>query len=366
MLDSSGDEIDSRTASVGRQRGHTKFFITDEAPGQKQGNAELRIGGKDVRDLVPDAESSSSSQPSDHSCSENESATTRPRPFQTEKSKDIARTAINWNQGSYRTIRTSLRDRVPKSGGNTPKSDVEPNTEKPYYYSDTDTSEPGGDTGASPGASLRNATGSYHADGGQTIGGGPVQSSSKQCFVDESDDSESGDLSEGGDSILLNLNSRNEMPGLQGSRDSQLHDAQLFQEDTRPDLLYELMNGFQSEQAAAAISDTNADGKRTEQSKEDAIRIFAQKYTTPPTTLADLDEKDLKIQSQLFSYNRDVGKKIDLKQPISCTECLKQGHLGAVCPSKEVCRPCSQTKTRFTVSSPSFLSWGRFANRLLV
>lgn len=352
MVDSSGDENDSRTASVGQQRGHTAKFsnqvIMDENLGQKQANEELRIRGKDTHDPVPDSESTTSSESSGDSSSENESA--RPRPFRVEKPRDIARTAINWNQGSRRAIRTSLRERVPKSGGNTPKSSLESNAEKPCYFSDSSAYSSvsvaeKGDIGASPRASLRNAAGSYPADGGQTTGGGPSQSGSKQCFADESDDSESGDLSEGGDSILLNLNSRNEMPGLQGSGDSQLHDGQLFQEDTCPDLLYELMNGFQSEQTAAVMSDKNADGKRTAQSKEDALRSFSLKYATPPTILADLDEQDLKVQSQFFFYHRDAEKKMDLKQPISCTECLQRGHLAATCESKEVRRPASRMKT---------------------
>jgi protein AIR1/2 len=150
----------------------------------------------------------------------------------------------------------------------------------------------------------------------------------------ESDDSDSLD-SEADDSILLNI----------GSKENGMDDG----EDYDPERLMP-ENGIQNGTTAASTSN----GVETEsgsQSKEEAFRLFALKYPTAPTSLVDLNKKDLETQSRYVYYDRNIHD-LDLKLPISCIECQTEGHMADICLTKEVCslRFASRDVTLFTDS----------------
>jgi hypothetical protein len=138
-------------------------------------------------------------------------------------------------------------------------------------------------------------------------------------FKSESDDSDSLD-SEADDSILLNI----------GSKENGMDDG----EDYDPERLMP-ENGIQNGTTAASTSN-GVEIKSGSQSKEEAFRLFALKYPTTPTSLVDLNKKDLETQSRYVYYDRNIHD-LDLKLPISCIECQAEGHMADICPTKEVC-----------------------------
>ena len=160
-------------------------------------------------------------------------------------------------------------------------------------------------------------------------GSGSTHSSDDSEVSEDSEDSDSLDSEEADDSIVLNLGSRN-----QESRNGELA-SQGSKGDAESRRVIEegLLNG--------KISDTRdgaADGATPAQSKEEALRRFTQKYPTAPSTLVDLDRRDFEVQARFLHFGRDIND-INLDLPIACTECLQEGHLAEVCPSKEVRLP---------------------------
>jgi protein AIR1/2 len=171
----------------------------------------------------------------------------------------------------------------------------------------------------------------------------PVKSDQTPYFVDESEGSETGEVSEGGDSIMLNLGPRSGGTGLDVAQDDTPTDDHVpFQVDPLPVIL-----GFVpiNRPAVKPKKDLNeempdsgpemSEHETNNKSKEEAFRVFSQTYSTPPAVLADLNHKDLKSQARYFFYDRSIHD-LDLSKHIACTECLQEGHLAIICPTKEV------------------------------
>jgi protein AIR1/2 len=285
---------------------------------KKQARIKTKVGKRDVQDFVPqggrfatapldvDPDATSSSG-SNSSGSEDESASEEEEPSEVQKSLDVVPAIINWNKGSRSTIRTSLAGKASLSGGDTPSSAFESVNDK--YWRSRSASLSQEDAQGRP---QTQEDFSKYEQGDGDLG----RANQKPRFVDESEGSESGEVSEGGDSIMLNLG-----PGNDRSGDG-MPGSDPFKIDTQPD---------------TALVSTNGHGvEKPRRSKEDAFRVFSKKYKTPPSILADLDRKDLEIQARCFFYNHNIHD-IDLQHHISCTECLQEGHLAIVCPTKEVC-----------------------------
>ncbi|KAL1966709.1 hypothetical protein VTN77DRAFT_3906 [Rasamsonia byssochlamydoides] len=344
MSNSSGDENDSRTASVGLQRPHSngssgasRQSSRDQRIGKKQARRKGRVGHTDVRDFVPqggtfsaaalevdpdsaesaDSADTASSSGSSSSDSEDESGSEQEKSSESQKPLGSVPVAINWNKGSRSTIRTSLTGKTSRPGGNASTTAFESVNGK-YWRS------------RSASVSSEESQGHTQADG--RADGDRARADQKPYFVDDSDGSETGEVSEGGDSIMLNLGGNDEA-GLDRAGDEPPAESEPFRIDTQPD------PGFVTANGSADHSALETDGmEKPSRSKEDAFRILSEKYSTPPSILADLNVKDLEIQARHFFYNRSIHD-IDLKQPIACTECLQEGHLAIVCPTKE-CEHC--------------------------
>ncbi|RHZ68453.1 zinc knuckle domain protein, partial [Aspergillus thermomutatus] len=321
MTGSSDNENDSRTASVGVQRSRLNDSTDSSRPNSTDPNPHprkrQRRNGRsavpDVRDFVPqgatfsaaslevDPESTSSSG-SDSSDGDSDGKST----ISDAEKQNSARTnsqapAVNWNKGSKSGIRTSLNRRADRMGESKQASQFKAVNDKFWRSRSASVSSDGGDQDVTL----------VENEDDMEEGELDEEASAESSDMDQSgdsDDSVSLD-SEADDSILLNIGSQND------------------QTDGLFTQVYPVSaNGTTAERTAT--------GDRSTISKEESHRLFSQKYSVAPTILADLDRNDMEVQAKYLFYDRDIND-INLQLPISCTECLKEGHLAAVCPSKE-------------------------------
>lgn len=330
MPASSGDDNDSRTASVGFQRartnnnnnglasnGSSRRSSQDRKPSNFNSRRHNRNKGKiaidrDVRDFVPQGATFSATpvlevDPDNTSSSGSDSSSSN-------NDESDSEYVDNHEGGGIRSnavVRTSLNGRA--------NQQLQPRRQRSQFE------EVNGAYWRSRSASDSSADGDNVTGERSDIEDGEVDSSQMHLFGDsdgsdsDSDsDSQDSEEEEADDSIMLNIGSRNRnghMPADDG-------------DDYDPEPRPVLDEGFFN----------NGDGPvdaQLAQTKEEALRCFSQKYATAPMALADLVRKDLEIQAKFLFYDREIHD-IDLKLPIACTECLQEGHLAEVCPSKEV------------------------------
>lgn len=286
MPGSSDDERDSRTAAVGVSNSNTSTKRRNRTARKDSQDADNNAKENSVGQ--DDAASSSRSQSPDSSEDEN---TNSMKPAQNKSA------AINWNQASRSTIRTTLGKKNTASVPTQAKSSFDTVNDK-YFRSRSDSeSEDEVQERHYP----ANSNGQQAED-----------DQSRSLFVYDSEGSGSGEISEGGDSMMLNI----------GQQDVEHH--------PRDSKIGESANG------SALARDGTRKSSSSSRSKAAALAEFSSKYKVAPTVLADLNHRDLQIQARYFFNGRNVND-LDLSMPISCTECLENGHLALVCPSKEVC-----------------------------
>ncbi|ODH52220.1 hypothetical protein GX48_01536 [Paracoccidioides brasiliensis] len=90
----------------------------------------------------------------------------------------------------------------------------------------------------------------------------------------------------------------------------------------------------------------------SEAPKAEAIRLFRARYHSDPITLADLTRNDLEIQARYIFFDMPP-EDLDLRLPVRCTECMKEGHLADICPSKE-CEHCGAWSVHESRFCPSW------------
>ncbi|KAJ5569977.1 uncharacterized protein N7459_009407 [Penicillium hispanicum] len=314
VMSDSGDEADSRTASVGIQRPRSTQSSnrgdSNSRPTKKQRRNRNRAD-RDANDFVPRGaafsanalqvdpdETSTSDSASDSAKSDAPVTSTAANPH-----AGSTAPAISWNQGRKSAVRTTLGKRkAPVHTQEQGQALPEANSAGAEQFKAVN-----GAYWRSRSASVSSAARSNRA---ASVEEGEVDSRS------DSDDSESLD-SEADDSILLNI-------GAKSGDGADDYDPASLVLDHGP------TNGHTNgvSQAKAPVPPSQLG------SKEDAFRLFSQKYPTAPTTLVDLIEPDMGIQAKFLYWDRDIND-IDLNLPIGCTECLQQGHLAEVCPTKE-------------------------------
>jgi protein AIR1/2 len=283
--------------------------------------------------------------------------------------------APNWNKTGKSVIRTSLRSRQPQSArpSTEPASAVAASNKRSASISS------GGETKREEGKGALAAEGESNTQAlspeeGEVDEDKEASASSKRIVSDDSDDSESLD-SEADDSIMLNtIGSRGQdrdqngvisisddddddedydpvnamILGASSRNKGQIQDdaISISDDDSADDYDPETLsiNGDDYDPEALPVLHTPAkkDSTRSIQNgsrdgaKGDAFARFAQKYPAPPLILADLDREDLETQARTMFYDRDIND-VNLQLPITCIECLREGHLAEVCPTKEVC-----------------------------
>lgn len=329
-MSDSGDEADSRTASVGIQRPRSKNSSnrgsgdSDSRPKKRQRRNRSRAS--DVSDTLPrgasfsanplevDPDETSSSGSSAGSGAESDNLDSPEKPAPVNPHAGSTAPAISWNQGRKAPVRTTLGKRKASGVVQSKPMATGPKAEQfsavNAFWKSRDGSaspEPSGeDTGV-----VEDEESEDEADGSSELEEGEVDSRS---------DSDAVSLdSEADDSILLNIGEE--------------------AEDTADEYIPEGLavtngqtNGHVNGVSEASVSSPPG----SSESKEETFERYAKKYPTPPATLVDLEKADMDIQAQFIYWDRDVND-IDLQLPVGCTECLQFGHQAEVCPTKEVC-----------------------------
>ncbi|KAL1855934.1 hypothetical protein Plec18170_003801 [Paecilomyces lecythidis] len=335
MPDSPGDDNDSRTASVGLQRARTssssgasRASSHDSSIGKGRPRKKRQTDRSDIRDFVPqgtkfsaiplDAEPDSTSSSGSDASSSNDSGNEDAGEQNRQPPLGGSAPAINWNQGSKSAIRTTLGGRVSKPERNVTTSSFD---EVNKFWHSRSASVTSAEEEGEEVTSSHNKDSKVDSPDVELKDTNTAPSGQGPYFV-HSDDSESGEVSEGDDSIMVNVGAR---PG--NTMESQGHTGRA--------------NGTAVAHTQYGSTTTNGSGaneKSTPHSKEDSFQSFSSKYPTPPSTLSDLVHEDLQIQVKYLFYGRDEGD-LDLTLPVTCTECFQEGHLAEVCPSKEVSYP---------------------------
>ncbi|KAJ6051180.1 hypothetical protein N7460_001714 [Penicillium canescens] len=335
MANSSDEEADSRTASVGAQRAKnprsTRSTSRDSTWPAKRQRQNKSQDAPDHADFVPrggaftatslqvDPDSTSSSGSSD-SDSDSASDAASDANDTTNPHAGSTAPAISWNQARKKAVRTTLGGkRSAPMEGNAEQSEQFDAVNDKYWRSRSDSA-----SSANSEARARKKSRTQ-----EDLEEGEIDSKS------ESDDSDSLD-SAADDSILLNI----------GSKENGLDDG----EDYDPERLMP-GNGIQNGTTAASTSN-GVEMESGSQSKEEAFRLFALKYPTAPTSLVDLNRKDLETQSRYVYYDRSIHD-LDLKLPISCIECQTEGHMADICPTKE-CSHCGAWNKHASVVCPTW------------
>ncbi|KNG85399.1 zinc knuckle domain protein [Aspergillus nomiae NRRL 13137] len=333
MPDSPGeDNNDSRTASFGVQRnratstnGSRQSSIDSNSHPRKRQRRNGKAGPTDARDFVPqgatfsantlavDPDSTSSSGSSGSDDESNFSDDGNEASSQVEPQSAAA---PNWNKASRSTIRTSLNKRGNKENEVEQDSRFDAVNDK-YWRSRSESVSTGGDN---------DDVSQINSDDVSEEGEVQEDDTSDSSRMHLSGDSDDSSLdSEADDSILLNINSRGQT---QHASQKQNGGLSLPDDEYDPESLpvpQSIANGHTFDGARDAASST---------SKEEAFRHFAQKYPTNPETLADLNREDMESQAKYIFYDREIND-INLQLPVTCTECMREGHLAEVCPYKE-------------------------------
>lgn len=323
MPASSGDEADSRTASVGvqRNRGQTPAGNTQngksrlaEKRRRRRNRARAR---REVNDIVPKgasfsehslevdpdetSSSGSSSEASDDSNGSNtpaDSVTANPHAGSTAP-------AISWNQGRKNAVRTSLGKR---------KAEAEPEGNAAKQFK------------AVNGAYWRSRSASVSSGASEAKGkneAGAESSELEEGEVDSRSDSSVSANSAADNSIMLNIGSKKDTP-------ADDYDPESLIMDHTPS------NGHGNGLSKGIVDASRVGAQaRQRETKEEAFQRFHQKYPTAPVTLVDLNQTDFEAVAKYLHWDRHISE-IDLQLPVGCLECHGLGHLADVCPTKEV------------------------------
>ncbi|KAJ5679624.1 hypothetical protein N7462_007868 [Penicillium macrosclerotiorum] len=358
-MSDSGDEADSRTASVGVQRSGRR--TPSAQPAHDKGNSrpvkKRRRGNsradREVSDFVPrgasfsangaalntlgqdsleDLDETSSSGSSSNSDSDSDDSDAHDEPAPANPHVGSTAPAISWNQTRKNVVRTSLGKRkaetvAPVEARDQPKvAELKAN---------------GIVANGNAAKKFKTVNGTYWRSRSASVSSEGTDEDVEEGEVDSRSDSEDSDSlgSEADDSILLNIGTKTEDGVDDYDPESVFLDGKQINGHT---------DGQPHDNAAPLLNS----GATTTETKEDAFRNFSQKYPTAPVTLMDLMKEDMDIQAKFVYWDRDVND-IDLQLPVGCTECLRQGHMAEVCPTKE-CVHCEAWNKHSSICCPSW------------
>lgn len=310
-MSDSGDDIDSRTAAVGAPRSRSNapslHSDTSSRPTKRQRRTASR-DNRDVKDFVPrgaaftaqslevDPDETSSSGSSSNSSDDD-----APEPTAANPNAGSTAPVISWNQGKRNAVRTTLGRPKANGAGANGAATKQFNSVNDKYWRPRSSSVSSGE-----GHRARQATNSDMNEDTSD------EDDDEEDSQSDSDDSESLD-SEEDDSIMLNIGTKP-----QGTPDNHSPESAVANGGR--------VNG-QVDGSAYQTSPAT--------SKEQAFQAFSRKYPTAPVILLDLTPSDMQTQLVFFYWDRP-GIKLDLQSPPGCIECLQQGHLADLCPTKEV------------------------------
>ncbi|KKZ62923.1 hypothetical protein EMCG_02769 [[Emmonsia] crescens] len=361
----SEDDCDSRTASVGLLKARNKDASSESQRTSTTGTSDKRrsrknhTGRREIQDFVPKgsaftstslaADNASSSSPTTNmgdSSGDNTATDRAPSPISRPASRGMA-PSMNWNKLSKGRVRTALRGRRQVDTADSAATASFEAVNGKYWRS---RSASASSTGSGHGEHHHQMQGQSHgdsetdADRSKPLAGASI---GQTTFSAEFSDMDSGEDIDGNNDIVLNLsgppkmNDRIQATGvLHDLKNSDVLEAQKFNGKG----LNEANDSKSSAQVGSKIPedpvcrDTNAGKSLSEGPKAEAIRLFRAKYNSDPATLADLTRNDLEIQARYIFFEL-APEDLDLKHPVRCIDCMKEGHLADICPSKE-CEHC--------------------------
>ncbi|OAX85052.1 hypothetical protein ACJ72_00582 [Emergomyces africanus] len=367
----SEDDCDSRTASVGLLKGRNKDTSFKSQRTSSAGASDKRrlrksrtLGNRDLQEFVPKGTSftstalavdnSSSSSPTTNmgdSSSDEKIDPGVPSPISRPTSRGTA-PSMNWNKLSKGTVRTALRGRRQANAANSAAAASFEAINGKYWRSrSASVSSP-----ASVAGGTQQSLGQGHSDSESDASRSHPRAGTsiiKTTFSAEFSDMDSGECTDENNDIVLNLSGSPKMDDAFQAADL-LHDqAQEMSLQKRDVLEGQKFDGeglgqpndFKpSAQVGNKILEdpvyggTNTGKALPEGAKAEAIRSFRAKYNSDPTTLADLTRNDLETQARYIFFDL-APDNLDLSLPVRCIDCMKEGHLADICPSKE-CEHC--------------------------
>lgn len=345
---------DSRTASVGQPRlrngGVSNSHNKSDASGDRRERKRARLDDGTESSISRDAASkdtggggvgSTSSQESDSDNSADELQMEAAKAAMPQPPYKGSIPAVQWNRGSKSAIRTTLGKRGSASRASTPiQNQAGAAGEKgPSSSSLTSILDPGNHKPAAQGESQDTTNITTESDS--------IVRTEAQIphTVVVSDGSESGEVTEGDDDIMLNLSGRDEGTAIRHDQMERMEVSEKVQLSSTHGK-GDQVNSHQAKVNGSSESRRGEDDSITDiisslstgPAKDNAIRAQALKYREQPTVLANLSLADLEIQAK-YIFNKLDTRDIDLSLPIKCISCRKEGHLAEVCPDKEVCFP---------------------------
>ncbi|KAL1955956.1 hypothetical protein VTO42DRAFT_7941 [Malbranchea cinnamomea] len=333
------DAADSRTASVGLVQSRRKGL---SSRGSQASRSKRRRGltKKDWAEFVPRGSRFTESILAVNSGTEESCGSESTRASDTDMEDSVeepvsstpqapsgpggSQPSINWNRYNKGPIRTKLRpsgavaQRAPASGSFEQVNDR-------YWRGRSASTSSAGPNDETP----------VNGQGGQNQGDSATNA---LVIFDSSDDSDSGDMAEGDDSIVLNMGSVETPGALDTANADDRSTAKLNGQSSNG--LFDgkaQANGSPTETTPAQAM-TPEERSVHREKKEAALRAFNSKYSTSPTTLSELHRDDLELQAKYIFYNKPI-EELDLHLPVRCIDCLSEGHLADVCPDKE-CQHC--------------------------
>ncbi|EDN10583.1 zinc knuckle domain-containing protein [Histoplasma capsulatum] len=368
----SDDDCDSRTASVGLLKARRKHAFSESQNSSSTGNSgrqcsrkDHTLGRRDLQNFVPKGASftassltvdcESSSGP-DTAMEDNrgESTTTdlAPSSVSPPASRGMA-PAMNWNKLGNGTVRTALRGRrQADTAGSAAAASFEAINGNYWRSRGASLSSTGSDTGGHHPRLQGQRQSHSETDASQSkphIG----TSLGPTTFSAEFSDTDSEQDTDGNNDIVLNLTGPPQIDDgvpatekLHGRKDEIAfrNDGQLQVGEFNGEEL-SVQNGSKPPiQVGDEIPqnqvypDIDTGRAMSEGPKAEAIRLFRAKYHSDPTTLADLTRNDFETQARYRFFDLPL-ENVDLSLPITCIDCMKEGHLADVCPRKE-CEHC--------------------------
>ncbi|KAL6238114.1 hypothetical protein BDW75DRAFT_39528 [Aspergillus navahoensis] len=386
MPDIPSDEEDSRNASLAAQRNRrsastsasnsSSRHASREPPSKRRRRRGLSKQNTEVQDFVPkgatfsatsleiDPESESTPASECESSSGNESESDSENEAESGskvRGGGVSAPTPNWNKTGKSVIRTSLRGRQTANANVNGNGNGNPDSESAaakkfeavngmYWRSRSSSASPDWErrNTVEEGKSETAATG----DTDVQMEDGEVNEAREISADSQSDDSGSLD-SEADDSIMLNIGSRAQ----NRSQHDVIHISDDDSESEGDGYDPESLSVSQTPATVNIFDGSNGDGAdsgsaASSESKESALLRFTQKYPTSPSILADLDREDMELQAKIMFYNRDIND-INLQLPITCMECLQEGHLAEVCPTRE-CVHCGAWNKHQSSLCPKF------------
>lgn len=347
---------DSRTAAVGSRNKQKDNRVTKPASQSTKGRRSQRnrrARRENTQDFVPrgatftnaalpvDGDSSNgSNHSSDGSDSEYTPSEAGESPAETQRQVKTMQPTVNWNRAGGGGIRTSLRGAAAAataSASASASATFDAVNEK-YWHSQS--GSPSNAQVETPN-SVQPVTDGTSAE---QIPANGTANGEKDTPMVISDDSELESDVEADNSILLNLRSQNQHAT---AGEELLHEnasnGQKAISTNQNGLITPQRQEIKAEADTklhpASIENTSS-RSAPDASKAAAIDVFKQKYPSAPNVLGDLNREDRDVQVKYVYYNTSP-KDIDLNLPIRCTDCMVEGHLSEVCPSKEVRTPFS-------------------------